>query len=62
MSAEDLANVASGRLVDGHREPHALLDDADLVGSDVQLPELGGDVENSGLRHDQEVAVGVVQA
>ena len=62
MAAEDFANVASRRLVDGDGEPHALLDNTDLVWGDVQLPELGGDVKNSGLGHDEEVAVRVVQA
>ncbi len=62
MSSEYFANVTSWRLIDVDGEPHSLLNDADLVGRDVQFAELGRDVKDAGLRHDQEVAVGVVQA
>jgi hypothetical protein len=41
--------LAPGWLIDADGEPHALLDDTDLVGSDVQLAELSGHVENTSL-------------
>ena len=38
-----------------------LLNNANLVGGHVHLPELGGDVQHTGLRHDQKVAIRIVQ-
>lgn len=62
MAAEHLANVPPGRAVHLYVKSHALLDDADLIGGDQELAELGRDTKAALLRDDEKVAVGVVEA
>ena len=38
-----------------------LLNNANLVWCHIHLSELGGDVQSTGLRHDQKVTVRIVQ-
>lgn len=62
MPIEDFKDVPSSRASNVDREPHALLDHANLVGFDVHFPELRGDVECTFLWDDQEVAIAAVKS
>lgn len=62
MAVEHFQDVAARRAAHGHGEAHALLNDADLIGGHVHAAELGDDVQRALLRHNEEVAVRVVEA
>ena len=62
MSSKDFANVSSWWSVDVDTKSHSLLNDADFIWCDVQFPELRRDVQNAGLRDDEEVTIGIVDA
>jgi len=62
VAVEDLADVATARPAGkADRKEDAALDNADVVRGDLQVAELGLDVEGAELRDDEEVAIRVVE-
>src|ERR1700724_3085299 len=55
-----LAHIAArGTVLQPHLELHSAGDYRDVAWYDVETAELGRDVERSGLRHDQQFAIGI---
>lgn len=61
-SVEDLADVATAWSIrKSNRETNATLDDANLIGMNQHLSELGGDVQTTLLGNNQKVSIRVVE-
>lgn len=62
MRAKDLLHVsARGAIGKGDTKPDACLDDDEFAWTDHEAAHLGLDVEETYLRQDEEVAIGVAE-